>query len=163
MTSLLFLDIDGVLNGHSPLASGYNGILAGPVEQLNRILDATDCRLVISSAWRYQYHNGDMTLKGFEILLLVHGIKCMGRLDGFTERDPVDEEPSHFNPDTWHRLGLKWRVKQIKAYRVASGNVKRWAVVDDLPLVGLRNFVQTEPTVGLTVREADLLIKLLRE
>jgi len=51
---LLFLDIDGVLNDHAKLESGYCGIRHDKASLLNRILDAVpDVQLVISSAWRY--------------------------------------------------------------------------------------------------------------
>ena len=60
---ILFLDIDGVLNGHEQDAHGYCRIQAGPVVHLNRILAETEARLVIASSWRYLVHSGAMTLE----------------------------------------------------------------------------------------------------
>ena len=72
--AILFLDIDGVLNGHEQDAQGYNRIQPGPVVHLNRILAETEARLVISSSWRYLVHSGAMTLEGFSYMLITHGI-----------------------------------------------------------------------------------------
>lgn len=86
---ILFLDIDGVLNAHRQLPSGYCGIDRAKAEWLNAVLYfVPDAKLVISSAWRYMMLRGDMTLKGFEYLLLVHGVNCRERLHGYTEADP---------------------------------------------------------------------------
>lgn len=158
--SILFLDIDGVLNDHRKLASGYCGIQPAQVSHLNTILDAVpDCRLVISSAWRYQVTEGWMTLRGFEVLLLVHGIKCHGRVIGTTERDPVPEEPDHMDTATWNRLGLMWRARQIEAY-LDEGSDGNFAVLDDLPL-DVPCLVQTDGSVGLTADDAAKVIALL--
>lgn len=65
MRKLLFLDIDGVLNtqqyavhrleANLPIYDNY-GALFDPeaVKQLERIVEATNCLIVISSAWRYK-------------------------------------------------------------------------------------------------------------
>lgn len=71
---ILFLDIDGVLNNHEKLESGYCGISQPQAHHLNLILDTfPDLKLVISSAWRYMTFRGDMTLRGFEMLLQICG------------------------------------------------------------------------------------------
>lgn len=161
MNPLLFLDIDGVLNDHAKLPSGYSGIQLERVHVLNAILDAIDdLRLVISSAWRYQVTDGAMTLRGFETLLLVHGVRCHARLHGVTDRDPVVSGPNHMDVDTWNLLGLTWRAEQIERY-VRRHQPPRYAVVDDLPLV-TPNFVQTRGDVGLTLGDAVRLMDLLR-
>jgi hypothetical protein len=70
---LLFLDIDGVLNSHDQHPNGYCGIHPEKVMLLNGIVEKTNCKIVISSAWRYMILRGDMTLKGFGNLLGTYG------------------------------------------------------------------------------------------
>lgn len=158
---ILFLDIDGVLNSHVRLASGYCGIERNKAIMLNWILDAVPVKLVISSAWRYLMLRGDMTLKGFEYLLLVHGINCKDRLHGYTMADPeVMLEPSHFDADEWHRRGLLWRPMQIQEY-VDRHHITKWVAVDDLDLQ-MPNFVRVGAS-GLEWEDAKRLVTLLKE
>lgn len=127
---------------------------------LNWILDAVPVKLVISSAWRYLILRGDMTLKGFEYLLLVHGVDCKGRLHGYTDADVESSlEPSHFAADEWHRRGLKWRSRQVQDY-VKRHRIDKWAVVDDLDLQ-VANFVRVGVT-GLEWEDAKKLVALLK-
>lgn len=157
---VLFLDIDGVLNGHEKLESGYCGIRSDCVGRLNQILDAVpDCKLVISSAWRYMTYRGDMTLAGFEYLLLVHGIKAYQRVAGVTDADPVAVEPCHFDAETWKANGIRWRAGQIADY-IARCGVGTYAVLDDLPL-DIDRFVRTDGAVGLMEADANKVIALL--
>lgn len=53
--SILFLDIDGVLNNEQSLSESknYDVILPELVENLNLILEACRPKIVISSSWRY--------------------------------------------------------------------------------------------------------------
>jgi len=160
---LIFLDIDGVLNDHTKLASGYCGIQQPQVEQFNRILDAVpDAMIVVSSAWRYMTFRGDMTLKGFEYLLLVHGVKAHERVYAVTETDgAIEQEPDHFDADAWRVAGLRCRNQQIR--RVVNENRMRlqgYVVLDDLPL-SVPNFVQCEGTIGLRSGDADRAIEIL--
>lgn len=56
---VLFLDIDGVLNAHFfDVDAQSSHIKPKCVERLNRVLKATRCALVISSAWRYMILGG---------------------------------------------------------------------------------------------------------
>ena len=158
---ILFLDIDGVLNDHTKLPSGYCGIQFDKVLQLNRILDAVDPQIVVSSAWRYQVTEGAMTLRGFETLLLVHGVKCHNRVLATTQRDPVIAEPDHMDTDTWNRLGLQWRSHQITRWLAANGSACPFVVLDDLP-IDVPNLVQTDGSIGLTRADADRAIQILR-
>lgn len=148
---VLFLDIDGVLNDHAKHANGYCGTKPECVAEMNRVLAATGCKIVISSAWRYMVLCGSMTLNGLEQLLLTHGLACNGRLIGFTRRD-VSAEVSD-------------RGAQIREWLMLHGSdVERYAVVDDLDL-GISEcghpFVQTDGARGLTEADADRLIELL--
>lgn len=160
---LLFLDIDGVLNGHQTLASGYCGIQYHKAVLLNRILDAVpDAQLVISSAWRYMVLRGDMTLKGFDYLLSVHGVKSFGRLHGVTEQDDLlENEPGHFDVEAWREIGLKMRAAQIRKY-VEQHAPSRFCVIDDLPLdLPGEWFVQTSGVFGLTEANVEEVIRIL--
>ncbi len=132
---VIFLDIDGVLNNHLQMENHYCGTKYECVQQFNRILDAIpEAKIVISSAWRYMILRGDVTLKGFEMLLLTHGVKCHERVIGHTVADgPIEQEPSHHDPEAWKESGLKWRREQIRQWAFEH-NVTRYVAVDDLPL-----------------------------
>lgn len=71
----IFLDIDGVLNGHDKHPNGYCGIDRESVALLNKIITATSAKVVVSSAWRYFVLRGEMTLAGFGGLLCTHGLQ----------------------------------------------------------------------------------------
>lgn len=54
MPKVIFLDIDGVLNNWDTVErhGGYIGIDPVKVAMLHKIIDETDCVLVLSSTWR---------------------------------------------------------------------------------------------------------------
>ena len=133
---VLFLDIDGVLNGHEfNEASQSCGTRRECVQRLNRVIEGP-VKIVISSAWRYMVLNGSMTEKGFENLLRTHGVACQGKVLGCTKPDEV----------------ISTREGQILAW-VRTHRPLYWAVVDDMTLQ-LDNFVQTDKRSGLA--EADV-------
>jgi hypothetical protein len=143
---LLYLDIDGVLNDHSKYDNNYCGIKKECVDQLNRILEAVpDLQIVISSAWRYMIPDA-MSLKGFEYLLLTHGLNCYGRLYSYTCRDEI----------------LGTRERQIKLHLMDEHKIESFAVLDDLPLnIKEKFFVRTNGKIGLTKEDADMVIRIL--
>ena len=148
---VLFLDIDGVLNGHDyDKGAESNLIRRECVDRLNTVLELTGASLVISSAWRYMILNGAMTLSGFTYLLRTHGVRCPGRVIGFTGRDTQVEDPAE-------------RGRLIKAWLAERPEVTRWAVVDDMAL-GFDGmpFVRTKGGVGLATEDALALVELLR-
>lgn len=151
--NLLFLDIDGVLNDHTRTQSGYCGIQADKALILNRILHFNPgLQIVISSAWRYLIINGQMTLKGFEYLLLSHGVKCYGLLHGHTVADEKiphcnEGNPSDWDVEEWNRAGLWWRSAQILAY-VEEHKPDKWVVLDDLEL-DVPHLVRTDGKKGI--------------
>jgi hypothetical protein len=159
---LLFLDIDGVLNVHESDPEVLCGqIHKDKVALLNRVLRETDARIVLSSAWRYLVHRGEMDLTGLEWLLRSHGVLA-GRLVGITRPDTMRATMDYDGrPGTWPQVNE--RGQQITDYlRVAWPT--GYAVVDDLDL-GIREarhpFVQTDGGVGLTLGDAERLIELL--
>lgn len=148
---VLFLDIDGVLNGHEYNEEAQsNGIRADCVQRLNRVLGMTDCSIVLSSAWRYMVLRGAMTLQGFSYMLRTHGVRSPMRLIGCFGEDDQTEDPDE-------------RARQVLAWRAEHEHTGRWAVVDDMDLGFLgMPFVQTDKTKGLTDEDADRLIKFLK-
>lgn len=144
---VLFLDIDGVLNGHKPQRNGYCGMDSKCVENLNYILlSVPDLQIVISSSWRYMVVPRVMTLEGFEYLLLVAGVCCRGRLAGLTIRD--EEVPE--------------RADQIRHWLDTHPDVTQHLALDDLDWdFGSRKVVslRTDSNTGLTEQEAEQIIK----
>ena len=144
---ILFLDIDGVLNGHEwDEGAGSNRIRYHCIRHLNRVIAETACKIVLSSAWRYMIHGGAMTMNGFDYLLRTHGT-CGARVVGITLKD--EELPD--------------RPDQIAKWLADNGPVAAYAVVDDDFEEGMaaHPFVKTEGSRGLSQANATELIRLL--
>lgn len=160
----LFLDIDGVLNDHARTPSGYCGLQADKIAHLNFILEQEpEVRLVISSAWRYIMLRGDMTLRGFEYLLLQAGLKAWDRLHGHTAADGT--ELGHYDPDAgeeekWREAGLLWRWKLCHEYAEAHA-AEQFVILDDLALES-PHLVKVDGSVGLTREIAEEVIRRFR-
>lgn len=155
----LFLDVDGVLNGHEKHPSSpYTIIRPDCVQRLNRVIEATHCQLVISSAWRYMLlrvkgRKPAMTPYGFQYMLHTHGLVFWAhgcKVVGFTCADEKIPE----------------RGKQILAWLAEHPEVERWAVVDDDPMAmelgkHRRRLVRTDGAKGLQDADVVKLIRLL--
>lgn len=160
---LIFLDIDGVLNWHQKLpGSMYSGITLALAGKFNRLLTSVpESKIVISSSWRYLILRGEMTLKGFEMLLQICGVNCRGRVIAHTIADgEIQDEPAHDDPEAWHLAGLAMRRGQILKM-LEELKPTHFVVLDDLPLAGVPNLVQTDGQVGLTDRDVDRAIQML--
>ncbi len=147
---LLFLDIDGVLNNHySNPVTLCCGITDYCVDNLNDIIEETDCQIVLISAWRYMILAGAMTVSGFEYLLQTHGVNCHNRIIGYTNRD--EAAPTRAD------LILNW---------LRDHNYERmpYAIVDDLDLGYTTKslpFVETDGQMGLVHKDVNEIIKIL--
>jgi hypothetical protein len=155
---VLFLDIDGVLNGHEFMAeAGSCKINPACVQRLNRILKATDARIVLSSAWRYMIHSHVMTLMGFQYMLQTHGM--VGSLNGCSQLI-IDV--------TCRDEDLAGRPGQIRAWLDARNHRQdkehRHVVLDDMDEVwkGL-NVVRTDGSTGLSDVDVEVAIACLRD
>ena len=138
---VVFLDIDGVLNDHSRVIESYCGIQPELVRRLNRITDATEAVLVISSAWRYMIYGHAMSLLGFQYMLMTHGVKA--NIVGITARDEEVHE----------------REEQIADY-ITKNKITKYVVLDNLPLQ-IPNLVKTDGNVGLTDEHVQKAIEIL--
>lgn len=163
---VIFLDIDGVLNGHDAHRhpNGYCGIDPACVYRLNRIVAETGAAIVLSSAWRYLIHSGTgMTLGGFRDMLRTYGLDSSVKIRGLTKRD--EEIPD--------------RGEQIGDYLGLCSNVESYVILDDgsdepphppatKPLTESliehherAVIVFTDGTKGLTDADADRAIAIL--
>jgi len=160
---LLFLDIDGVLNAHEPHPNGYCGIIGGCRERFNMVMDeCPDVQVVISSAWRYHVHNGQMNLNGLEELFLTHGLSVKGRIHGITDRDDIPQLDhwTDMPKEWWSQQGSKWRKGQIEHY-VSVHRPDIFVVVDDLDL-DVANLIKTDPKMGLSLGDAHDIIRMFK-
>jgi hypothetical protein len=151
---VLFMDCDGVLNGHQRHGNGYCGTSPENVANMNAVIEATDCLIVIVSAWRYLVHSGAMEVQGLEALLMTHGLNCKDRIIGVTRTDA--------SPDNSDRgaQAIEWLERHDGRDPV------RFAAVDDLTLDYLlcgTPWVETNGMVGLQDADAEQLIRLLTD
>lgn len=150
----IFLDIDGVLNGHKRHPNGYAGLDAEPVRLLNEVLEKTKAKVIVSSAWRYFVLRGEMTIQGLTGLLCTHGLKwgCV-----------VDVLPADI-PDGKGGADRGAAIEQWFVQRYCVSHSCKYVVLDDLDLgYSERNmpFVQTDPSIGLTIDLANKAISHL--
>ena len=139
---VIFLDFDGVLNGHEWLHIGGLRVAQKCVACLNQLVSVSGAELVISSTWRSAYNCGDVTLDGFEWMMATHGIVAPIR----------DLLPADINePAARSRQINTW----IKQYSPSA-----YVVLDDLPL-SVQNLVRPNPAIGLEPYHVTAALQLL--
>lgn len=171
---IIFLDIDGVISHHiySPVAQS-NVIEPGLVQILNSVLLATNCKIVLSSAWRYIFYRDEANLIGLDWLLRSHGLAGR-RLIDVTGQDTMvphyDGDKFNFWPIENER-GLqikKWLdlndPKKLSPYVVIDDGgfdreTKLWT---DLGITSCRHpVVWTHPTHGISHANAAIATGIL--
>ncbi len=169
----LFLDFDGVLNGHDYCPKRMSTTLhRDKVELLNWVLEETGAMVVVSSAWRYFLVRNEMNLVGLDWLLRSHGL-IANRVVGVTRPDTMERGVYKGHKGTWPVCNE--RGIQIADY-VREHNIQRYAVVDDGGYedpphntiwtdLGIRSaghpVVFTDGKVGMTRLDAAKLIDIL--
>lgn len=159
---VLFLDIDGVLNDHSPHENGYCGLQSDKLRWLDVIVSETGCKLVLASAWRYLILGGAMTATGFEYLLLIHGV---GKA---TAASLVGYLPEDVDPDDFHDRG-KLARGWLDSVGRALGVTRAVALDDGVNGMDFGYSANGIPAVcpkswlGLTEADARETIRLLSE
>jgi len=134
MSRVIFLDIDGVLNGHQWCHTKRGPrILPGPAGILDILLERSQPKVVLISSWRRWLHDGHMTLKGFERLLLSHGVHA-------TIRDALPARDAKLS----HAKDRTLKIRQwLDFFRPQA-----YVVLDDLPLE-VDHLIRPNPAVGL--------------
>jgi hypothetical protein len=152
MTKVLFLDIDGVLNHRAMYVPSRHGspLCPAAIARLRHVVERTDCRVVLSSTWRFVDH-------------FVAQLRAAG---GFP------------NPhEDWHTVQMRGRVEngiiipdprgaEIAEWLSRHPATTRFAIVDDdadmLPDQAV-HFVQTSFDTGMTDDHARRLFEILGE
>lgn len=149
---VIFLDFDGVLvNRNSLLARRVRSPFgldhkadATCVEQLNRVIEATGAKIVVSSAWRLT----------FEITQLRELLNWWG-----VKGEVIGKTPNII--EGWARRG-----DEIEAWLVLhpGEEVDAFVIIDDNDDMGkslMPYLVQTDFGAGLTAADADKVIAML--
>lgn len=164
---LLFLDIDGVLNSVEYLQRGgslscvTDGIDPRAVAQLQRIVDATDCSLILSSSWRTMYTLAEMRQK-----LVDKGIRYPCPLRDKTPDFSFDgprrlEDPRLRSIEA--NLSRYQRGREVSAWIAEHRFSGRYVCVDDdADFLPIQPLVRTSFQQGLTVERADRCIDILK-
>ena len=148
---IIFLDIDGVLNNGKP------GLIDRDcVGRLNRIVAATDAKIVLSSSWRYMVHRNDLSLAGFEFLLRTHGATGV-QVIGVTPSD----ETFRCEPNIRGKQIRRWLANNCDKHQVET-----CVALDDTDC-GISEIgyplVLTDGRKGLRDADVEKAIELLRE
>lgn len=160
---VLFLDIDGVLNSMDNARALYNlweldntiksrdtyGTLFDErcVRWLTLIIKKTDCKIVISSTWRFS------------------GLQIMKDLwkDRNLPGEIIDITPTTQNEEL---INLYAEPSADRGYEIQewldNNKYDSYCIVDDdSDMLGHQNFVQTNPKIGLTSKTAFAIINKL--
>ncbi|ETO11183.1 hypothetical protein RFI_26193 [Reticulomyxa filosa] len=151
---LLFLDVDGVLNYERFISEGNKDQLSLPhLKRVRRIIDYTDCRIVLSTSWRL--------IPQAKAKLM----EQLGRVDIDVKKYIIGETPSLQYVARYHEIDMYLKNDNVCAiYDVIS-----WVAVDDLPLnrsaegqaIMNGHFVRTSFTTGMTEDDMKEVIALL--
>lgn len=174
MSRVIFLDIDGVLFSETwSRTETYRnrpaftedwiryqmaGLDPACVERLNRIVEATGARIVITSSWRSETHAGG-TQVGLAATLACCGLR--------NHRDVVVGITPDLSSATAGGLYIaKTRWDEIQQWmRDTVGQVNEYIVIDDCAVgdCPADRFLRTDMSVGLTDADADRAIEMLME
>lgn len=148
---VLFLDIDGVLVNLDTLRNKDIEQKADPacVAELNRIVNCTDARIVVSSTWR------SYGLAKLQEIFCLWGIER--RIHGFTPQLDV-----MYGNDNGLAPGFP-RSREISIWLSLSPlKTESYAILDDEHIEGHGDrLIQTQFEKGLTFNKADQAIELL--
>lgn len=166
---VIFLDFDGVLNNSEYQARLYGKGLPttdkdghelfdpNSVERLNRIVDQTKAKIVVSSSWRY------LGLAALQELWKERGLN--GQIIGMTSMHAVDEYIMEHGLD-WLDGGVianSPRAVEIEKWLQEHDYIDHYVILDDLPMsTALQpHFIQVNPKYGLSDLQVKQAIEIL--
>jgi hypothetical protein len=150
--TVIFLDIDGVLTTAS---TGWKSFHPDCVKALKHLLDNTNAVMVLSSCWRHGFI--DWTDEDHKLIDQKDApAKLREWMDncGLQGSRLIDVTPTPFNAI---------RGKEIDLWLQQHSRVKKFVILDDdndmEPYIN--QLVETDPSKGLTLENAEQAIKLL--
>jgi uncharacterized protein (DUF1499 family) len=155
MNKVLFIDFDGVLNNrnHWFLVAAEEIDYENPsshlsetlIGRLNKIVESTNCNVVISSAWRYHHSLADL--------------KKFLKEKGFKHSEKVIDVTKNISPRN--------REIEVEEWLTRHSDVTKFAIVDDVefffPETYPKEFVQTNADDGLTENNVKRVIEILKD
>lgn len=144
--SVLFLDVDGVLNR---CGKSNQGLMTDKCDLLAHICRMTGCKVVVSSTWRRYPHLMESRLLP---MFRARGIECVGQT-------PMMEKPSLGG----HVYVATARHEEITAWLSDHPEVTQYAIVDDDRDAddGTGRYVRTDSYEGLLDSHATAIMRLL--
>lgn len=153
---VIFLDVDGVLNGSGTrerTPSGYCFVDKEKVELLQEIVKQTKAKIVLSSTWRngwYDVERGDVNSKDAQDFMLLMKVLNKYKLDVIGKTPKTREG---------------YRGKEIQLWLKSWGGeiIDSFIILDDDEDMEpfMEKFVQTSFDIGLTVTDVKKSIHLL--
>lgn len=150
---IIFLDIDGVLNGdNTEVVNGYVFVDEEKVKLLKHIVDETGAKIVLSSDWRYDWETKD---EFFLCPALRHTLEKY-------DLEIMDTTPIFFN------IGMYGREREIEDWLEDAkiyGNldIENFVILEDYWYFEhfANNVVRTNENDGLTEADAEMAIEIL--
>ena len=146
--TVLFLDIDGVLNNHRALGR-EPPLDSDCVAVLNTVAELIDASIVISSTWRLFHSQEEL-----RVMLCDHGLVAPHRI--------IDATPE---VEEWRGTArvLQPRGVEIQAWLSAHRDVQRFVILDDGDDMAhlAPHLVQTDMTTGLTAAHVPAILRVL--
>ena len=147
--SVLFLDVDGVLNR---CGKSNQGLMTDKCDLLAHVCRMTGCKVVVSSTWRkYPHLMADRLLPMFR----ARGIECIGQTPEMVSEPKLLDQSMIYT--------AKPRHMEITAWLAAHPEVTQYAIVDDDRDAddGTDRYVRTDSYEGLLDSHATALMRLL--
>lgn len=138
---VLFLDVDGVLNHWG--SKTYLALSKPKIRLLRWIVHETDCKIVVSSTWRKL----DETRRKLKRVLGYHGLEIYS-----------------WTTTRYWKLG-QMRGEEVDLWLSEHSNIENYVILDDdgdFLDSQMDHFVQTNGNVGLTEKNAERAIQILK-
>lgn len=154
---VLFLDFDGVIN-NTPFMKQSKGQGASQLDPANlavldKIIQATGAKIVISSSWRHMFSVWEMKNMMFRA-----GSKVASKQ--VIDRTPMGEDNRGMEIQEWLQLDSERMIVNPEHEPVDA-----WVIIDDVDEFlpeQKPHFVQTDASTGLTDNDAAEAIAILR-
>lgn len=157
---VIFLDFDGVLNSQQYMESDAYGTGKGLafgdsqldpqcVDRLNRLIEATGAKVVISSSWRHIWSRGEITR--------------MLKQRGFRHPESIIDVTPSLLSQRGNELA-QWLGQADEGRRIGGEKVDGYVILDDSTDFNpdqMEHFVQTNPDIGLTDADVKRAISIL--